>query len=164
MAPIPDHPAPPLRVADVHLRGPAPRGRARVYWPCPDVPVAGGRRPALVVAFTPSSAAEGDAPVDRLPDRVGAVVLAVAAADVVAAHAALAWAADHAGELGADPDRLAVVGVGSAAAVAERVVELAADEGWPPLRHVALVGPPDDPRTALDRLATALARPAGRVR
>ena len=159
MAPIPDHPAPPLRVADVHLRGPAPRARTRVYWPA-----AGENRPALVVAFTPSPAAEGDAPVDRLVDRLGAVVLAVAAADVVAAHAAVTWAADHAGELGADPDRLAVVGVGSAAALAERVVELAADEGWPPLRHVALVRPPDDPRVALDRLATALARPAGSVR
>jgi acetyl esterase/lipase len=159
MAPIPDHPAPPLRVADVHLRGPAPRARARVYWP-----PAGASRPALVVAFTPPSAAEGDAPVDRLVDRLGAVVLAVAAEHVVAAHAALTWAADHAGELGADPDRLAVVGVGSAAALAERVVELAVDEGWPPLRHVALVRPPDDPRAALDRLATALARPAGSVR
>jgi len=159
MAPIPDHPAPPLRVADVHLRGPAPRARARVFWPPAD-----GSRPALVVAFTPPSAAEGDAPVDRLADRVGAVVLAVAAADVVAAHAALTWAADHAGELGGDPDRLGVVGVGSAAALAERVVELAVDEGWPPLRHVALVRPPDDPRAALDRLATALARPAGSVR
>jgi acetyl esterase len=165
MTSIPDRPAPPPRVADIHLRGPAPRGRARVHWPRPDVPAAGDRRPALVVAFASSSTVDGDALVDHVLDRVGAVVLAVPAAHVVEAHAALTWAADHARELGADPERLAVIGVGSAAAVAERVVELATDEGWPPLRHVALIWPHDDPRAALDRLATALTRPAaGRVR
>ena len=159
MTSIPDRPAPPPRVADIHLRGPAPRDRARVYWPRPHVP-AGDRRPALVVAFASSSTVGGGALVDHVLDRVGAVVLTVPAAHVVEAHAALTWAADHARELGADPDRLAVVGVGSAAAVAERVVELATDEGWPPLRHVALIWPHDDPRAALDRLATALTRPA----
>jgi acetyl esterase len=93
------------------------------------------------------------------------VVLAVPAVHAIEAHATLAWAADHARELGADPDRLAVVGAGSAAALAERVVELATDEGWPPLRQVALVWPLDDPGPALDRLAAALARPAaGHVR
>ena len=65
----------------------------------------------------------------------------------------MAWAADHAAELGADPDRLALVGAGSGAALAERVAELAVDEGWPPLRHVALIWPHDDPQAALGRLA-----------
>jgi acetyl esterase len=158
MVSIPDRPAPPPRVADVHLRGPAPRGR--LYWPRPDLRAAGDRRPALVVAFVPSSTLDGGALVERVLERVGAVVLAVSAAHVVAAHATLTWAADHAPELGADPDRLAVLGAGSAAALAERVVVLATDEGWPPLRHVALLGPHDEPGAALDRLAAALARPA----
>src|SRR3954451_12202034 len=145
MASIPDRPAPPPRVADVHLRGPAPRGRARVYWPRPDVPADGDRGPALVVAFASPSTLDGGALVERVLERVGAVVLAVSAAHVVAAHATLTWAADHARERGAAPDRLAVLGVGPAAALAERVVALAADEGWPPLRHVALLGSHDEP-------------------
>jgi acetyl esterase len=77
----------------------------------------------------------------------------------------VAWAADHAAELGAAPDRLALVGHGPGAALAERVAELAVDEGWPPLRHVALVWPHDDPEDALARLAHALAEaPSGRAR
>lgn len=161
MASIPHRPAPPPRVADVHLRGPAPRGPARVHWPRP---AAGGRGPALVVAFASPSTLDG-ALVERVLERVGAVVLAVSvltvtAAQLAAAHTTLAWAADHARELGADPDRLAVLGVGPAAALAERVAELAADEGWPPLRHVALLRAHDEPGAALDRLAAALARPA----
>src|SRR5689334_16358309 len=83
MASIPRQTRSPARVADVHLRGPAPR-RARVHWP------AAGGRPALVVVF--ASAADVEL-VDRLLERTGAVVLAVSAAHVVEAHATLAWAA-----------------------------------------------------------------------
>jgi acetyl esterase len=126
-----------------------------VHWPRP----AAGGGPALVVAFASPSTLD-DALVERVLERVGAVVLAVRATHVPAAHAALTWAADHARELGADPGRLAVLGVGPAAALAERVAELAADEGWPPLRHVALLRAHDEPSAALDRLAAALARPA----
>jgi acetyl esterase len=155
MTSLPDRPACPPRVAEVHLRGPAPRGPARVYWPA-----VGNGRPGLVVVFAPSATLDDAGSVDRLLARIDAVVLTVPAVHVAEAHATLSWAADHARELGADPGRLAVLGVGSGAAVAERVVELATDEGWPPLRHVALVWPHDDPRAALDRLATTLARPA----
>ncbi len=138
------------RVADVQLRGPAPRATARVHWPA----AAGTAAAPLVVLFV----AADDQWADRLVERVGAVVLAVTAAHPIEAHAALAWAADHAAELGAEPDRLAVAGIGSGAALAERVAELAADEGWPPLRDVALIWPHDDPTDAVDRLAAALAR------
>jgi hypothetical protein len=41
----------------------------------------------------------------------------------------------------------------------ERVVELATDEGWPPLREAAPIWPHDDPGAALVRLAAALSRP-----
>jgi alpha/beta hydrolase fold len=113
----------------------------------------------MVVVLAPPSAVDLTGLVDRLVDQLDAVVLTVPVAHVIEAHAALTWAADHAGDLGADPDRLAVVGVGAGAALAERVVELAADEGWPPLRQVALIWPHDDPGAALGRLAAALSRP-----
>ena len=137
------------RVADVALRHLAPGGRARVHWPspCADPTVA-----ALVVLLSTD-----DDLVGELIDRLGAVVLTVPAVHAVEAHAAVAWAADHAAELGADAARLAVVGDRAGAAVAERVAELAVDEGWPPLRYVALVWPHDDPAVALDALARALA-------
>jgi acetyl esterase/lipase len=133
-----------------------------VHWPA--TPLA-GRPLAIVVLFQARQPSTPDDVqlVDRLLERTGALVLAVTAAHAIEAHATLAWAADHAGELGADPDRLAVVGVGSGAALAERVVELATDEGWPPLRHVALIWPHDDPGAALDRLAAALTPAAPRA-
>jgi acetyl esterase len=146
MAP-PDHPRPGARrIADVALRS---LGRARVHWPasCADPTVT-----ALVVLF----AADDDL-VDELIARLGAVVLTVPAAHAVEGHAAVSWAADHAAELGADPARTVVVGDGAAAALAERVAELAAAEGWPPLRHVALIWPHHDPTAALDDLVRALA-------
>lgn len=136
------------RIADVALRSLAP-GRVRVHWPasCADPAVA-----ALVVLFAPD-----DDLVDALVARLGAVVLTVSAAHAPEGHAAVSWAADHAAELGADAARLAVVGDRSGAALAERVAELSADDGWPPLRHVALIWPHDDPTAALDGLARAVA-------
>ena len=140
------------RIADVALRHLAPGGRARVHWPapCADPTVA-----ALVVLFSPD-----DDLVGELLD-LGAVVLTVSATHAVEAHAAVSWAAvswaaDHAAELGADATRIAVVGDRAGAALAERVGELAVDEGWPPLRHVALIWPHDDPAAALDGLTNAL--------
>jgi acetyl esterase len=137
------------RAADVVLRHLAPGGRARVHWPapCADPTVA-----ALVVLFSTD-----DELVGELVARLGAVVLRVSAAHAVEAHAAVSWAADHAAELGADATRIAVVGDRACAALAERVAELADDEDWPPLRHVALIWPLDDPTDALDGLTRALA-------
>ena len=122
-----------------------------MHWPasCADRTVA-----ALVVLFS----ADDDL-VDELIARLGAVVLTVSAAHALEGHAAVSWAADHAAELGVDAARIAVVGDRAAAALAERVAELTADEGWPPLRHVALIWPHDDPTAALDDLVRALAVP-----
>lgn len=126
-----------------------------MHWPAS---VADPTVTALVVLF-----AGPDDPVDDLVDeliaRLGAVVLTVSAAHALEGHAAVSWAADHAAELGVDPARIAVVGDRSGAAVAERVAELTVEEGWPPLRHVALIWPHDDPAAALDGLARALAVP-----
>lgn len=157
--PPPDRPhAGTRRIADVALRSPAPR-RARVHWPAPCAEPAVA---PLVVLFS-SGVDLADDLVDDLADeviaRVGAVVLTVSATHTVEAHAAASWAADHAAELGADAARIALVGHGTGAALAERVAELAVDEGWPPLRHVALIWPQDDPAAALDGLARALAAP-----
>ncbi len=139
------------RIADVALRYLAPGGRARVHWPasCADPTVT-----ALVVLFAPD-----DNLVDELIARCGAVVLTVSATHALEGHAAVSWAADHAAELGADSARIAVVGDCGGAALAERVAELAVEEGWPPLRHVALIWPHHDPAAALDDLVRALAVP-----
>jgi len=146
---LPDRPrARACRTADVALRHLAPGGRARVHWPapCADPTVA-----ALVVLFAPDDDLVGD-----LIARLGAVVLTVSATHAVEAHGAVSWAADHAVELGGDATRIAVVGDRAGAALAERVGELAVEEGWPPLRHVALIWPHDDPAAALDGLTNAL--------
>ena len=136
------------RTAHVALRDLAPPGRARVHWP-----VSGAEPPAgaLVVLFSPD-----DELVDGLVARLGAVVLTAPAAHAAEAYAVVSWAADHAAELGADAARMAVVGDRSGAALAERVAELTLTEGWPPLRHVALIWPHDDPAPALDRLHRGL--------
>jgi len=126
-----------------------------VHWPAPCAEPAVA---ALVVLFS-SGVDPADDLVDEVVARVGAVVLTVSATHTVEAHAAASWAADHAAELGADAARIALVGHGTGAALAERVAELAVDEGWPPLRHVALIWPHDDPAAALDGLARALAAP-----
>lgn len=140
------------RVADVLLRDPAPRGRSRVHWPA-----ATDIAPGLVVLLGDPAA---DALARRIVARLGAVVLAVPAAHAVEAYAALAWAADHAAELGADPRCLAVLGEGRGAALAERVAALTVEAGWPPLRAVVPVWPGDDPAIALAAL-DALARGLG---
>ena len=149
------------RVAGVQLRPPAPRRRARVRWPTG----VGTTRcdPALVVLFAdsgPAGSAESDPRADRLVEQLGAVVLAVSAAHTIEAQATVAWAADPAAALGADPRRIVVVGPGAGAAAAARVADLAVDEGWPPLHRVVLVWPHDDPAAALGELARALTETA----
>ena len=152
---MPEHsePAPVAHhTAEVALRGPAPRRRARVHWPAP-----ADHAPTLVILFAdPPPREPGDTLVRQLVEDCGAVVLEAVAAHAVEAHAIVAWAADHAAELGADPSRLILVGEGAGAAPAERVAELALDEGWPPLRHVALLWPHGDRAATLHELFSAL--------
>ena len=55
--------------------------------------------------------------------------------------AALLWAREHAAELGADPDRLAVAGDSAGGNIAAVLARRARDEGGPPLRFQLLIYP-----------------------
>jgi acetyl esterase len=125
-------------VADTRLRGVAGPQPARTYWPSRS-----GSPPLLV--FLPAAGIE-DA--DRFCRDVCAaaevVVLSVSyrrplwpAGRSDAIYAA-EWAADHAGELGADPDRLYLAGAGRGAELAAAVAAHAREQGWPPLVHLAV--------------------------
>jgi acetyl esterase/lipase len=57
------------------------------------------------------------------------------------AIAVLEWAADHAAELGADPLRLLIAGVGAGGDLAAAVALYARDQGWPVLTWQILINP-----------------------
>ena len=132
------------RVADLRLRGPAGSTPVRVRWPRSAAPA-----PPLVVLLPDVAAADG---VERADDelahelcaRVGTVVLCIPWAPrrpgaLDRADAVLVWAADHGGELGADPGRLVVAGRGAGAAAAAVLALRARDRGWPRIRRQLLV-------------------------
>jgi acetyl esterase/lipase len=127
------------RVADVQLRGPAAPLWARAYWPAPAAP-------GLVVFF----ASDGDALCRALCSQAGVVVLLVPVADLAEATTVTEWAADHAAELDADPERLLVAGEGAGADLAAAVAVHARDQGWPALASQVLISPrlPDLPSLA----------------
>ena len=56
-------------------------------------------------------------------------------------YAAFVWAAEHAAELGADPDRIGVMGESAGGNLAAVVALTARDEAGPTIRHQALVYP-----------------------
>jgi acetyl esterase len=135
---MPDHGSVRL-VADTRLRGLAGPLPARTYWP-----VAGGGAAPLLV-FLPGGGIEAaDALCRAVCSGAGVVVLCVSYRQPVwpdgrfDAILATEWAADHAGELGADPDRLLVAGDGTGAALAAAVAGHAREQGWPPLVHLVL--------------------------
>jgi acetyl esterase len=57
------------------------------------------------------------------------------------AYAATSWVSEHAAELGADPDRLAVVGDSAGGNLAAVVPQMARDRGGPPIAFQLLVYP-----------------------
>lgn len=113
------------RFANLTLRGADGRLRVRVRWP------AAGDRPGLVVLVADAER------VAEIFTRAGAIVLVASCVTLGDAAAALEWAADHAGELGADPRWLMVAGGAVAAALALH----ARDQGWPSLARQVLIGP-----------------------
>lgn len=63
------------------------------------------------------------------------------------AYAALRWTAEHAGELGGDPERLAVMGDSAGGGMAAGVALMARDRGGPALVRQILIYPMLDDRT-----------------
>jgi acetyl esterase len=157
------------RVATMSLRGRTGLRRVRVYWP----KLATGPPPGLAVAFAGGghlSAAVGgpDLLCRGLCAQAGLVVIAAGPRDGshatgADADATVAWAADHAAELGADPGWLVLAGEGIGAGIAAAVAAGARDRGWPPIASHLLTDLPSDPGQAaglsmLAELAAALRR------
>jgi acetyl esterase/lipase len=131
------------RTAELRLRSRAGVLPATVAWPAP-----AERPPALLVFFP--DAALPDVFSAALSRAAGVVVLtaAVRAApyDLSStafddASAVLGWAADHADELDADPERLVVAGHGGGAALAAAVTLHARDQWWPAIARQLLIHP-----------------------
>lgn len=128
-------------VADLRLRFGAVRLPTRLYLPSPSTAASDAR--ALV--FWLASKNAGDALCRELCAVTAAVVLELGSPKAAScgryAMAALGWAAEHAGELGADPGRLIVGGQRAGAEQAVRLAVQARDGGWPALSRQVLVLP-----------------------
>ncbi len=123
--------------AAVQLRGGEGPIWASLY--SPRLATAGMASPPLLVFF-PSDVDSGEIDVQcrQICLRHGLVVLAHSVSTVyehalATAREMVGWAADHAAELAADPNRLFVAGTGVGADLAADVTRLAAEEGWPEL-------------------------------
>lgn len=120
------------------------------------------RRPLVVAfhggGFALGSARQGDWASSIVARDVGAVVVSVDyrlapthrfPAAVEDCYGALAWAADHAEDLGADAGRMGVMGESAGGNLAAVVTILARDRGGPELAHQALLYPVTDMTEAL---------------
>jgi acetyl esterase len=125
-------------VADTRLRGTAGPLPARTYWPP-------STRTTPMLVFLPADGIERADPLCRAVCAAArAVVLSVSyrrpsrpdgRSDAILATE---WAADHARELGADPDRLLLTGDGDGADLAAAVASHAREREWPPLVHLTI--------------------------
>jgi acetyl esterase/lipase len=121
--------------AELTLRFGAERLPGRVYWP------AAISAPPLI--FLLGDARDGDEFSPSLCSAATAVVLSMptrADSNESIEVAALAWAADHASELGATA-RLLLAGVYLGGGHAARLATAARDRGWPPLHRQLVVHP-----------------------
>jgi acetyl esterase/lipase len=124
--------------AELTLRFGAERLHGRVYWP------AATTAPPLILLL--GGARDGETFSASLSSVAGAVVLSFSRppsepSDVVVEVATLGWAAEHAFDLGADPQRLLIGGTYDSAGRAARVAIVARDQGWPAIRRQVLVYP-----------------------
>jgi hypothetical protein len=118
------------REAALSLRAARDFVRLRVMWP-PDAPDG-----SPIAVFLAARDSDFDA-ANALCLEGGFLVLALHTTVLDVATIALEWAGDHASSLGADSDKLVVVGGGLAATAALH----ARDHGWPPLLRQVLIGP-----------------------
>lgn len=124
--------------ADTRLRGETGPLPARTYWP------AAATAPPMLV-FLPADGIELADPLCRAVCAAAEVIVLSVAyrrplrpAGRTDAVLATEWAADHAHELGADPDHLLIAGEGGGAELAAAVAARARERGWPPLSHLAI--------------------------
>ena len=122
--------------------------------------------------FVLGSARQADWTCGIVADELDAVVLSVDyrlapthrfPAGVEDCHDALLWTAEHAAELGGDPDRIGLMGDSAGGNLAAVVSILARDGGGPPVRHQALIYPATDMTDALERDPSYLANVRGIV-
>jgi acetyl esterase len=148
----------PHRIADLQLRGSTSPLPVRVYWPGQAAP-----QPVPLLVFCMAGAGAGAEETCRnLSEDHGLLVLAVCCpAGVHDGMTVLEWAAEHAAELGADPDRLLVAGIGAGGGAAAAVESQARAAGWP---AVALAAGPDLSEAVRRILARAMSKSAGQDR
>jgi acetyl esterase len=140
------------RVEDRSIRGPDGEIPVRIYWPSADADL-----PLLVWyhggGWVIGDLEGADPTCRRLATRAGCVVLSVdyrlapehpAPAAYEDSYAAAVWASEHARELGADPERIAVGGDSAGGNLAAAVSLMAKDRGGPALVHQLLVYPVTD--------------------
>jgi hypothetical protein len=117
------------RTAAVQIRGSTGPLWAHLYWPPPTTAAA-----PLLVYFPDRADGEVEAGIRQLCRSAGLILLAAATQyDLPDAEVAIGWAADHAAELEADPDRLLLAGTGRGAELAAEIHRIAAEDGWPDL-------------------------------
>ena len=137
------------RVADLRLRSSTGPTRTQVWWPLLEEP---GDADGLLLFLVDARLGEDAVSwLRELATRARIVIVAAPCAtdglcwSLPDATTALEWAADHAGELEADPARLLIGGNGFGAELATAVAAHAAADGWPLLerRILMLDDPPD---------------------
>jgi acetyl esterase len=146
-------------VSDRLIPGPegAPEVPVRIYRPYEEKP-APGRAPTVVFlhggGWVLGSIDSHDSTVRSMCRASGAVIVSVGyrlapearfpePADD--AYAALCWAAEHAGELGGDPDALLIAGDSAGGNLAAACTLMARERGGPSLAHQLLIYPSTDP-------------------
>jgi hypothetical protein len=136
--------SPPQRVADLRLRSSSGPMRTRVWWPASQEP---GVSTGLLLFFVDAALGEQEW-LRELATAAQVVVVAAPCdrdpASLIVARlrdgmAALEWAAEHAGQLEAVPDRLFVGGIRLGAALANAAAAEAANGEWPRITRQLLI-------------------------